>query len=1037
MLWCLASLNRALALQAVIWCELGLCGSIVVGLWALKRQAYQLESSRTAALRQAALPSPTVYSEVTQQALHAIETQFIHALEIAGIVAWERDLRTDEIFFTASRALGHPRRLPYAQAIAFVHPDDRDRLHQANQAAIAHQRSFTLEHRIADPHQPGKWQWFHMSAKVLTDDMGQATHMLGLSLDITALKEAELAVRASEAKFSTIFHENPAPAWISTLQDGRCVHANESLCQLLGYSLDEMLGQRCTDLKLWPKEGDLYQLRQCLAQDGVVNNFETTWRTQTGAIKSVVLSARVATLDEGPCLIGVANDITERKQTELRLQQLSQESVTWRDRYEVATWAGRQIVYEYDLINDSYTWGRNTQEILGYDIEEMPGTVEEAMGFIHPSDQSLFTEFLTQRQLNSEEPYTTEFRVLKRDGTYIWVEDLGVPQLNDQGDLVKVIGVVKDLSDIKAAEHALRNRELLFRAVFEQSVLGIAFSPIDPDRYSLLRVNQQLCVMLGYSEAELLTLTLTDILHPDDRAASLEKLQQLRSGTITDYQMEQRYLRKDGRYFWANVRSSILQGIPNMPDLNVLLIEDISDRKQLELEHSELLAQLRDSEARYLAILDYQTELITRFKADGTLLFVNDAFYQYYDVSPDAIIGKPYHPLIYPDDQQAIDDCLASLSPDHPVATVQHRVYVKGKIRWMEWTNRAIYDEAGNFIELQSVGRDIHEQKQATAALQESQAKFQRLVDDIGDKFVVFSHTGPRDHGRVTYVSDGVHSVFGIRKEDILDQSWSTAIDWLPGEMTKAYRQVQKMVDQSVDSLPFEMAFYAPDGQERVVSVLQHLVCDRAGQIVAIEGIVEDITERKQFERQLQTLNERLQIANSRLEELATVDSLTQVANRRKMEQVLEQEWQRCCREQQPLTLILLDIDCFKAYNDHYGHLQGDRCLQQVAQLLQSCMRRATDVVARYGGEEFLLILPNTDTDGAIIITRYLQAQLAQLAMPHEYSTVSDKITISLGIAVMKTINLTMSYHDAINIADQALYQAKTIRNAYHIEQVG
>ncbi|HEY9658597.1 MAG TPA: diguanylate cyclase, partial [Allocoleopsis sp.] len=144
-------------------------------------------------------------------------------------------------------------------------------------------------------------------------------------------------------------------------------------------------------------------------------------------------------------------------------------------------------------------------------------------------------------------------------------------------------------------------------------------------------------------------------------------------------------------------------------------------------------------------------------------------------------------------------------------------------------------------------------------------------------------------------------------------------------------------------------------------------------------------------------LYQQLQSANRDLHRYATTDSLTQVANRRAFEDHLQKEWQRLAREQQPLSLILCDVDYFKRYNDTYGHPAGDICLVQVAQTLQSTLKRPADLVARYGGEEFIIILPNTTNAGAVQVAQNIQQQIAQLQLPHAASLASSYVTLSLG----------------------------------------
>ena len=192
-------------------------------------------------------------------------------------------------------------------------------------------------------------------------------------------------------------------------------------------------------------------------------------------------------------------------------------------------------------------------------------------------------------------------------------------------------------------------------------------------------------------------------------------------------------------------------------------------------------------------------------------------------------------------------------------------------------------------------------------------------------------------------------------------------------------------------------------------------------------------------------LYQQLQAANLKLERLATLDELTQLANRRRFDQYLEMEWRRQAREQTPLSLILCDIDSFKSYNDTYGHPGGDECLRQVAGAIGNAVNRPADLVARYGGEEFAVILPNTASEGATLVAQHIQLKIAALQIPHAGSQVSLYVTVSLGIATMvpaseSEASILIDAADPaasmipaskspasilIDAADAALYQAK------------
>jgi diguanylate cyclase (GGDEF)-like protein len=160
------------------------------------------------------------------------------------------------------------------------------------------------------------------------------------------------------------------------------------------------------------------------------------------------------------------------------------------------------------------------------------------------------------------------------------------------------------------------------------------------------------------------------------------------------------------------------------------------------------------------------------------------------------------------------------------------------------------------------------------------------------------------------------------------------------------------------------------------------------------------------------------------LKTLSMVDGLTSIPNRRQFDEALENEWRRARRNQTPLALLMMDIDFFKSYNDHYGHLAGDDCLRQLARGLANAGRRPADLVARYGGEEFVALLPETNAEGALEAAARIQAKVNLLNIPHFYSSVADRVTLSIGAAVIVPTDKQMSL-DLIKSADDCLYAAK------------
>ena len=154
------------------------------------------------------------------------------------------------------------------------------------------------------------------------------------------------------------------------------------------------------------------------------------------------------------------------------------------------------------------------------------------------------------------------------------------------------------------------------------------------------------------------------------------------------------------------------------------------------------------------------------------------------------------------------------------------------------------------------------------------------------------------------------------------------------------------------------------------------------------------------------------------------IDGLTEIANRRYFDQYLATQWKRLQREKQTLSLIIIDIDYFKRYNDTYGHLVGDKTIKLVAKTLTNSIKRSSDLAARYGGEEFAIILPNTNTEGAKQVANKIAREMAQLAIIHQNSLVNPYVTLSMGISTMIP-NPEQNPQTLINQADNALYSAK------------
>lgn len=293
------------------------------------------------------------------------------------------------------------------------------------------------------------------------------------------------------------------------------------------------------------------------------------------------------------------------------------------------------------------------------------------------------------------------------------------------------------------------------------------------------------------------------------------------------------------------------------------------------------------------------------------------------------------------------------------------------------------------------------------------------------------AHAAPQPRARILVVDDIPANIKSLHVILAEDYSVYFATDWRKGlELARRLRPDMILLDVMMPEL---------DGYE-ICRLLKSETDTRDIPVVFITALGSEADEEKglaiggadyiakPFRPAIVKLRVRnllqLKLQRDRLEALTMTDGLTDIANRRRFDQHLEQEWRRCARMMVPMSAVMVDIDNFKAYNDHYGHSAGDDCLRRIAQALQDVPNRAGDLVARFGGEEFACLLPGTDADGAQAIAERMWQAVGALEIPHARSEVSDWVSISAGVATVIP-GRDNSPEELIDAADDMLYKAK------------
>jgi len=266
-----------------------------------------------------------------------------------------------------------------------------------------------------------------------------------------------------------------------------------------------------------------------------------------------------------------------------------------------------------------------------------------------------------------------------------------------------------------------------------------------------------------------------------------------------------------------------------------------------------------------------------------------------------------------------------------------------------------------------------------------------------------------------SYIGPQIEKLLGWEQD-----SWKSVQDWAD-RMHRDDRDhvLNYCVSQSIAGIDHEADYRAlkASGGYCWIRDVVHVVRKENGEVERLVGFMFDISERKKKEEELKALHRKL-------EEFSYKDGLTEIANRRLFDDFYSREWNNAIREQKPLSVILIDIDFFKQYNDFNGHIIGDACIKQIAQMLESCCVRPRDLVARYGGEEFAIVLPETNLEGAIQIADNIVRIIEQAKLPHRASPISENVSVSLGVKCICPTEKEDKIH-FLNMVDKNLFKAK------------
>jgi PAS domain S-box-containing protein len=693
------------------------------------------------------------------------------------------------------------------------------------------------------------------SSPILLHDV--VTGFRGIIVDITDRRLAEDTIRESEQKYRTVF-ETTGTATVLVENDGTISLANSEFMRLSGYQKDEIENRKkWTEFVVQEDLDRMLMQHRLRRQDHIhaLTHYEFRFRTRSGEIRDIYLTIDV--IPNTTKSVASLLDITKRKRAEDRLVAANQEYTNLLDQIQ-------DVYYRSDtegrLIKASRSWAT----LLGYDnLSECLGRNIADDFYLNPVERKLFLEAI------NHDGKVTDYEVTlkKKDGTPVLVSTSSHVNVDATGKVLGIEGTFRDISERKRQDHILRIQrdlglalqvthgmtetlDICLKAAIEISGLdsgGIYL--VDGGSGALdLIVSQNLggdfvrtvsyypadstngqIVMAG--KPVYTRLSLTGLVN-----TAIQKQEGLRASAIIPIVYKKRVIA------CLNMASHTLDEIPVSARI---ALETIATQIGTAVERIRADEALAESEQRYRNIVEDQTEFICRFLSDGTHIFVNDAYCRYFGLKRDEILGHRFRPDIPPEDRERMKRFFKSLTPEHSVDIIEHRIIMPdGSIRWQRWSDRAIFDDSGAITEYQSVGRDTTDKQEAEDALRRSEGQFRILaglldlipasvtVHDLDGRFLYANEKTFEYHG----YTPGEFYKINLHKLDVPESE----------QLIKEHFRQLKVAGE----LSFEAGHFRKDG-----TILPLLITVKNAEWdgrPVILSVATDITEHKKTEAALQ-----------------------------------------------------------------------------------------------------------------------------------------------------------------------------------------
>lgn len=806
--------------------------------------------------------------------------------------------------------------------------------------------------------------------------------------------ESHRKIQDTELKFSTLFDTASDGIIVARAQNRKFLDANEKICAMLGYTKEEILRLSVPDIH--PTD-DL---------DFVTDQFEKLIRNEISSARNIPVLKKDKTvffadiianplrLHKEEYIVGMFRDVTERRQAEELLKQSEAKYRLLVDHMKDYLWlmdldlkvtyvtVSAEKVMGYTLAEfkehpiDKFLTEESFKVVMDFFAEEMPKALEAPPDYV--LDRILEMEFVC------------------KDGSTIWGEVNFALVRNEQGKPVSVLCASRNITTRKQIENDLRVSESNFRHSLDESPLGVRISNVEGET---IYANRAILNIYGYdSLEEMRSKSVEERYTPESHAQWLIRKAKRQRGDFCPSEYELDIIRKDGGIRHLQVfRKEIFW---NGQTLSQVIYNDITEQKRME-------EKLRREQHRFRALIEHSSDIIVVVNLEGIITYINPAVEQVLGFRPEERIGRKGFELVHKDDLEFLANSFVTLTsnPNGPPIRGEMRLRRKdGTFRTLEAVGSSLVN--GDAVEGVIVNyRDITERKKAEEALRKREELYTKLVNSMPDLVIQTDL-----NGKIEFVNDNTLKHSGYAREEFIGQNM---LHFIASQYHSKAIQNTLLIRGGRNMGPQEYELIRKDGQVIPFEVNGEMLLNEDGTPYGFVRVCRNISERKLAE-------EALQESERKYRELSIIDGLTHLFNSRHFYNQLEKEMERSSRYKQPLTLLLLDLDKFKVFNDSYGHIEGDHVLSRLGHVIKQCLRDP-DSAYRYGGEEFTIILPMTSRDEGIVTAQRIQDTFKkEIFRPVHGKEVL--VTMSIGCSQYKPREDIKTF---IRRVDQLMYQAK------------